>query len=252
MEHDFSKVFDTDNPMWQEVLAIFTTNEQHPKKPTIGRAIHHKFPRSISKALGERVDGSKANLISLTHKDHFMIHYYYFKLALPSYRGAMASAFRFMVNKGDVKINDMETKLAKEISDTYQVAMTEFSKRHSALMKGKKKSKEHCQHISEGRKGIVFSEEHKQHLKEASHRRVLTPEQRDRMRTGLGKHPKFSEEHMRKWHEARHNTPTSEETRRKMSESAKRRYQLHPMSDEERQRRSQCADHSSMEHDRGS
>lgn len=39
-----------------------------------------------------------------------------------------------------------------------------YRQRLSNALKGKKKSKEHSKHISEGRKGIVFSEEHKRNI----------------------------------------------------------------------------------------
>ena len=75
MEHDFSKVFDTDNPLWQEVLAIFAENETYPKKKMRGRALHHKYPRCFSLHDGEPEDNDPDNLISLPPAQHFMIHY---------------------------------------------------------------------------------------------------------------------------------------------------------------------------------
>ena len=51
MVHDFSLVFDTENPLWNNVLEIFKRNESYPKKCVKGRSLHHKFPRAISKYL---------------------------------------------------------------------------------------------------------------------------------------------------------------------------------------------------------
>ena len=81
MTHDFSTVFDTDNPLWQRVLEIYEANEKYDKKIVSGRNLHHKFPRSFSKKLGEPIDNDRDNLISLSLADHFLVHYYYYKLA---------------------------------------------------------------------------------------------------------------------------------------------------------------------------
>ena len=100
MTHDFSLVFDIDNPLWQRVLDIFAKNERYDKKVVKNRNLHHKFPRSFSKVLGEEVDNDKDNLISLSLADHFLVHYYYYLLAKKGYRQSMALAFRMMARKG--------------------------------------------------------------------------------------------------------------------------------------------------------
>ena len=97
MTHDFSIVFDTASEYWQRVLDIFAANETYPQKKTKGRELHHKFPRSFSKKLGEDVDNTEENLISLSPADHFRVHYYYYLLANKGYRQPMALAFQLMV-----------------------------------------------------------------------------------------------------------------------------------------------------------
>lgn len=86
MRHDFSVTFETDNPYWQRVLDIFAKSESYPKKAVSNRNLHHKFPLSFSKLLGEPVDNDKDNLISLSLADHFLVHYYYYLLAKKGYR----------------------------------------------------------------------------------------------------------------------------------------------------------------------
>ena len=71
MIHDFSICFDTNSEYWQRVLDIFAKNEKYEKKIVSNRNLHHKFPRSFSKMLGEPVDNDKDNLISLSLADHF-------------------------------------------------------------------------------------------------------------------------------------------------------------------------------------
>ena len=119
MIHDFSEVFDTDNELWQKVLAIFKNNEKYPKKRVSNRNLHHKFPRSFSKKLNQSVDNDPDNLISLSLADHFLVHYYYYLLARKGYRQPMAAAFVFMARKS-LKYITPET--AEKIAKDYEKA----------------------------------------------------------------------------------------------------------------------------------
>lgn len=123
MQHDFSIVFDTDNEYWQRVLDIFAANESYPKKIVSNRNLHHKFPKSFSKILGEPVDNDKDNLISLSLADHFLVHYYYYLLARKGYRRSMATAFRLMARKG-LKYMTPETAeaMAKDYAEARAIA----------------------------------------------------------------------------------------------------------------------------------
>lgn len=138
MQHDFSIVFDTDNEYWQRLLDIFAANESYLKKKTKGRELHHKFPRSFSKKLGEEVDNSDENLISLTLADHFRVHYYYYLLANKGFRQPMALAFRMMARKC---IKYITPDTAEEMANDYEEAV-EISR----------------QYISQFNKGNKFSE----------------------------------------------------------------------------------------------
>ena len=119
MQHDFSIVFDTENPLWIRVLEIFEKNEKYEKKVVSNRNLHHKFPRSFSKKIGEPVDNDKDNLISLTLADHFLVHYYYYILARKGYRQPMATAFTFMAKKG---IKFMTPETAEAMAKDYEEA----------------------------------------------------------------------------------------------------------------------------------
>ena len=139
MNHDFSLVFETNNEYWKRVMDIFERNEQYPKKIVKGRNLHHKFPRSFSKKLGEEVDNDKDNLISLSLADHFLVHYYYYKLAKKGYRQSMATAFTFMAKKS---IKYMSPDTAEMIAKDYEEAT------HEVWNKGKTCSDEHREKIS--------------------------------------------------------------------------------------------------------
>lgn len=170
MEHDFSLVFETDNEYWKRVLDIFERNEQYPKKIVKGRNLHHKFPRSLSKKLGEEVDNDKDNLISLSLADHFLVHYYYYKLAKKGYRQSMATAFTFMAKKsikymspGTAEMIAKDYEEAVKISEQYnkewwddikRVELSnkkkEYYKTHEVWNKGKTCSDEYREKISKG------------------------------------------------------------------------------------------------------
>lgn len=134
MTHDFSLVFDTDNEYWQRVLDIFEKNEKYEKKVVSNRNLHHKFPRSFSKILGEPVDNDKDNLISLSLADHFLVHYYYYLLARKGYRQSMATAFTFMAKKG---LKYMTPETAEAMAKDYEEARAITNRYHSEAMKGK-------------------------------------------------------------------------------------------------------------------
>jgi hypothetical protein len=138
MEHDFSKVFDTDNPLWQEVLAIFEANQDFPAKRVRKRALHHKYPRSFCKLCEEPVDNDKDNLISISFHDHFMLHYYYYVLAKPKFKSLMALAFRYMVDSKVDSITNIESsELASNLADAYERAKIESIEFTANRLKGR-------------------------------------------------------------------------------------------------------------------
>lgn len=134
MTHDFSLFFETDNEYWQKVLDIFAKNEKYEKKIVSNRNLHHKFPRSFSKKLGEPVDNDKDNLISLSLADHFLVHYYYYLLAKKGFRQAMATAFTFMAKKS---LKYLTPETAEQVAKDYEEAK-EISLQHmSEIFKGR-------------------------------------------------------------------------------------------------------------------
>lgn len=194
MEHDFNIVFETDNPYWQRVLDIFAKNEKYEKKVVSNRNLHHKFPRSFSKLLGEPVDNDKDNLISLSLADHFLVHYYYYLLAKKGFRQSMATAFTFMAKKG-LKYMTPETAeaMAKDYADARAIANQTQSERMKEIMKGKNLGKvlspESRVKISDAMKGRKFSEEHRRKIGDSWKGRKHTDETKLKMSQSMkGKH----------------------------------------------------------------
>lgn len=162
MIHDFSEVFDTDSQLWQRVLEIYAKNEKYEKKIVSGRNLHHKFPRSFSKKLGEPIDNDKDNLISLSLADHFLVHYYYYKLAKKGYRQSMATAFTFMAKKS---IKYMSPDTAEMIAKDYEEATEEASTRFKDPIRNAKISAS-CKGRTPYNKGKSMSNEQRNKLSE--------------------------------------------------------------------------------------
>lgn len=160
MTHDFSIVFDTESEYWQRVLAIFAANETFPKKKTKGRELHHKFPRSFSKKLGEDIDNTEENLISLSPADHFRVHYYYYLLSNKGYRQPMALAFQLMVRSPSKHISPATME---EMAFDYEELRREANvARHAAMKKWYENNPEAVKTKIEHFKETVNTEESKQ------------------------------------------------------------------------------------------
>ena len=244
MIHDFSKVFDTDNPAWLKVLEIFERNECFDKKKTPGRALHHKFPKSFSKMLNEEIDNEPDNLISLEYKDHFLLHYYYYRLAKEGgCKQRMALAFKYMVEADGMPKEEINDKNLEVFMEAYNDATIKACELYSSIHKGKTISEEQKKIIaetmrnriwtdeqrkrmSEQRKGRKLSDYQKQKLKEANTGRICS-EETHKKKIGdscRGKKLPFTPEHLanvRAAAERRRGRKLSEETKEKMRQNRK-------------------------------
>ena len=164
MSHDFSIVFDTENPLWNRVIEIFEKNEKYEKKVVSNRNLHHKFPRSFSKKLGESIDNDKDNLISLSLADHFLVHYYYYLLARKGYRQSMATAFTFMAKKC---LKYMTPETAEAMANDYEEAKCIANQGRPLSEETKRKMSE----AKKSRKCRPFTEEHKRKISESVKKR---------------------------------------------------------------------------------
>lgn len=227
MVHDFSLVFDTENPLWNNVLEIFERNESFEKKKTPGRALHHKYPRAFSRMLNESEDNDEDNLISLSFQDHFMIHYYYYTLAKEKFKSRMALAFKLMadIEVGSIKeISSIE--IAEKVAKAHQEATELANEFSSNNLKGRTISEKQRKQISESLKGHTLSEETRRKMAATHTGHRWTEEQKARLSEQRMGHPDYlTDEGRQRIKEAnRRNklgTKASEETKKKMSESQK-------------------------------
>lgn len=178
MTHNYSLVFDTENPYWQRVLEIFKNNEHYEKKKVSGRNLHHKFPKSFSRILNEDEDNDKDNLISLSLADHFLVHYYYYLLAKKGFKQTMATAFTFMA-RTSVKFISPET--AEEIAKDYAEAKKIADRCSSIEQKGKKLPKELVEKIAAGHRGLKRKAESINRQKETMKKLFTSKEFKEKM-----------------------------------------------------------------------
>lgn len=181
-KHDYSKVFDTDDELWQRVLEIYEANEKFPKKIVSGRNLHHKFPRSFSKKLGEDVDNDKDNLVSLSLSDHFLIHYYYYKLARTGYKQSMAMAFNLMAKK---QLKYISPETAESMAKDYEEALKLSNKERGKQTKQRFTDKEFKERFSERMREIEHDEIWNKHVSDSLKGRHISNEHKVNVSLGL-------------------------------------------------------------------
>lgn len=227
MVHDFSLVFDTENPLWNNVLEIFKRNESYAKKRVRGRALHHKYPRAFSRMLNESEDNDEDNLISLSFQDHFMIHYYYYTLAKEKFKSRMALAFKLMADTEVGSIKEISSiEIAEKIAKAHQEA-TELANEFSSINgKTRTVSEKTRKQIANTLRNHTISEETRRKIAVSKTGQKWTEEQKARLSELRMGHPDYlTDEGRQRIKEAnRRNklgTKASEETKKKMSESQK-------------------------------
>lgn len=240
MVHDFSLVFDTENPLWNNVLEIFERNESYAKKRVRGRALHHKYPRAFSRMLNESEDNDSDNLISLSFQDHFMIHYYYYTLAKEKFKSRMALAFKLMTDTEVGSIKEITSiEMAEKIAKAHQEA-TELSNEFSSI-NGKTRivSEETRKQIANKLKGHYISEETRRKISVSKTGQKWTEEQKARLSEQRMGHPNYlTEEGKRKIAIAKTGQKHTEETKIKMSNSQRgKHHKSHgPLTEEHKQK----------------
>lgn len=227
MEHNYSQVFNTDYPEWQEILDIFKKNEHIDKKKTPGRVLHHKFPRAFSKLLNEEIDNTPNNLVSLSIDEHFIVHYYYYKLAKGIFKSRMALALAYMMESSFNELSKISPEIAIDLSKKYAQNQQSIHKLIGQIHIGSKRTPEALQNMRKAQQ--------KRHKEQPS--KPLSPEARLKISKALKGKPKssemkqklsktrkgivFSEEHRKHLSDARQNRILTKEQRYKLG-SARR------------------------------
>ena len=242
MEHNWEKYFDTTSEYWEKLQALYAANEHYPKKVVKGRNLHHKFLRSFSKKDKEHQDDDDENLVSLSEGDHFLAHFYIWKLANKGYRASAALAVRMMYRKS---LKYITAEIAEDIAKVWQskeyIPTDETRRKLSDANKGHKVSEEAKRKISDANKGKPSnykgkhrSEETKRKLSEAIKGHTVSEETKRKIAAAMKGKPsnhkgkQLSEETKRKIAETLKGQPSpnkgkhlSDEQRRKISDAKK-------------------------------
>lgn len=95
-EHNWEEALDTTSYEYEQLMNLYSANEDFPKVQLANRNLHHKWLRSWSKKLGEPVDNDLDNLVSLSKGDHLLAHYLLWKCSKKGYAVYTAQAFTYM------------------------------------------------------------------------------------------------------------------------------------------------------------
>jgi len=142
--------------------------------------VYGEFHHIVPKCLGGSNDSS--NLIWLTAQEHFMAHFYLWKI---HNEPKLALAFSFMVSgvskcsPREIDVNEIEN-----FSHEYQNAKNEWSKHMSSIRLGTKHSKETRDRISKSHTGKVFTQEHIANMSKANMGKKLSQETKDKISAG--------------------------------------------------------------------
>ena len=129
------------------------------------KEIHHIIPRCMGG------NNSKDNLVSLTAKEHFIVHMLLCKFTIGIAKQKMYFAFNAMCSyKSPNKTHKVTSRIAQKLRLEFVKLLTgkKFSKetiaKLSKFQKGRKHSKEHIEKIRVANLGKKFTEEHKKKL----------------------------------------------------------------------------------------
>ena len=129
------------------------------------KEIHHIIPRCVGG------NNSKDNLVSLTAKEHFIIHMLLCKFTTGVAKQKMYFAFNAMCSyKSPNKTHKVTSRIAQKLRLEFVNLLTgkkaskETIAKLSKMRKGKKHSKEHVEKIRLANLGKKFTEEHKRKL----------------------------------------------------------------------------------------
>lgn len=145
MDNLFIKeVFDISNPNYNKMIEIL--NNPNPLNEDYTE-MHHIIPRCFYRMNNISIDNSDSNLVKISLKNHFLVHYYGAKCANDKYRARLwLSVIRTL---GNFKKNGWEDKIDLTAESIAEIKK-EVSKSHSLLMTPE--LKKHLSEINSGEK----------------------------------------------------------------------------------------------------
>lgn len=198
-------------------------SENRTKDDDVYYELHHIAPR----ALFPELENCKWNKVLLTAREHFLCHLMLTKLEDPEQRNKMIVAASGMAYRNGLKINSRIYEMLKrehgklmsinnpmrkdETRTKVSMTLKQKYKNENHPSKGYKHSDETKSKISEAAKGRIPWNKGKKYT--TGKKRVQTEETKNKISNGM---TEYLKKNKRTW---------SNETRRKMSESAKKRWE---------------------------
>lgn len=167
-----NEVFDVYDPNYGRMVDII--NNPNPNSEAYTEE-HHIIPQFFYRMNNIAIDNSPVNLVRLSLKNHFLVHYYAAKCAKDKYKSRLwfsvvRTLGNFKIKGWEEQIDSISDKIAEirlEVSNAHSQLMTPEAKKHlSELNKGKNhpqygkpKSEYTRKLISLSEKGKVISQE---------------------------------------------------------------------------------------------
>lgn len=178
---------------------------------------HHVMPKSLG---GNK---SKNNLVALSAREHFICHWLLTKMTTGTNKRKMVFAFHSMAMKNDsTKLRYLNSQAYSKnklaLSKFKSIIMKENNPMSNLLIKEKHKSAIKKRGPTKGTTGFLHTEATKEKMKQAQKGKTLSNETKEKLRvynTKLWEQRRANGNDKRK--------PLSEETKRKISETLKRK-----------------------------
>lgn len=152
-----NEVFDTSDHYYTKMADII--NDPNPDNEAYTEE-HHIIPRFFYRMNHIEIDNSTDNLVDVSLKNHFLIHYYAAKCAKEKYKSRLW--FSVVRTLGNFKRKGWEDQIDL-ISDKIAEIRLEVSKAHSQLMTPE--ARRHLSELNRGERHPKYGTHHSEHTK---------------------------------------------------------------------------------------
>lgn len=176
-----NELFDVSNPNYDKMINILNNpnplNEEYTE-------MHHIIPRFFYKLKNMNIDNSDNNLVQMSIKNHFLVHYYGAKCANDKYRSRLW--FSVIRTLGNFKKIGWEEQI-DNIADKILESKIEANKEHSSIMT--EEVKKYLSELNTGTRHPQYGKPKSEHTKRlismSEKGKNITPEQRKRISDSL-------------------------------------------------------------------
>jgi hypothetical protein len=152
-----NEVFDVYDPNYGKMADII--NNPNPNSEVYTEE-HHIIPQFFYRMNNIQIDNSPVNLVRLSLKNHFLVHYYAAKCAKEKYKSRLW--FSVIRTLGNFKIKGWEEQI-DSISEKIAEIKLEANKGHSRLMTPE--ARRHLSELNKGERHPKYGTHHSEHTK---------------------------------------------------------------------------------------